>query len=478
MKAGQNHKTAQAIPKITFNESNKLTDALISKLKPKEKAYIIRDTDLIGFWLRVPTNVSEATYMVATKPRGSRDNKRLTIGKASLYKASDARAVAREWLQTIKNGDDPKQKNRRKQAQSQRLKEAYEQYISDRSSIGKLSEASITNYRVDMGGRLAPLMEKRLHALSEELIVSWYRKGIQTSKSQTDRAYRQLCAVLNYQVALKNMESNPAKTVQKLGMRVTLKPKTSYLTTQELGELVCALPQFRNKNEHLIKNTNVWLFTLLTGLRKSSVQNLKWSQVKLRDSITFDLTKNGDSYILPLTPLLNDLLEQQRAITDKSPNPNSEYVFSGQDFRGAVKNVRDGLNRFYSETGIKKKYSPHDLRRTFASLADLAGVSFGDIKHLMIHRKGDITERYMQSQQIKAMSNYQSITEFLASITPIAQYTDERGNAVSHFATPDLLRLVLFSKGRLANHPNMHDPEFLIDQSKAFYNEDIKIDWD
>lgn len=478
MKATQNRKTKQTIHKITFNESHKLTDALTSKLKAKAKAYFIRDTELIGFWMRVPTNVAEATYMVATKPRGSRDNKRLTIGKASLYKASEARAIAREWLQQIKDGHDPKQANKREQAQTQKLREAYEQYISERSAIGKLSKASISNYYVDMNGRLAPLMNKRLHMLTEDVIINWYRKGCLTSKSQTDRAWRQLAAVLNYQVALKNMEANPAKAVQKLGMRVSLKPKTSYLTTEELGELVSALPFFRERNQHLIKNTNAWLFILLTGLRKSTVYNLKWSQVKLRDSISFDLTKNGDSYLLPLTPLLNDLLEQQKEMLDNSPNPNCEYVFFGQNFKNAVTNIRDGINRFYSEQGITKKYSPHDLRRTFASLADLAGVSYSDIKHLMIHRKGDVTERYMQSQQIKAMSNYQAITEFLAKITPITYYKDEEGKDVTHFATADLLRFVLFNKGKLASHPDRHNPEFLIDQSKAFYNEVTQIEWD
>jgi hypothetical protein len=84
----------------------------------------------------------------------------------------------------------------------------------------------------------------------------------------------------------------------------------------------------------------------------------------------------------------------------------------------------------------------------------------------------------MQSQQIKAQDNYSKIIEMLSSIVPITNYTDGDGDEVTHFATPDLLRFVLFNKGKLANHPNKNDPEFLIDQSKTFYNKVTEIDWD
>lgn len=466
------------ISKINFNESQKITDTLIKRLKPKSQAYFITDTDLTGFWLRVPRDTSETTYLVSTKPRGGRNVVRRTIGKASLFRSTEAREIARKWLQEIKSGKDPKAEEKRQKAKSKTLHEAFTQYIEDRVLVGKLGKTSVLNYQYDMKNRLSKLMNKKINSLNEESIKNWYKQNSSESKAQTDRAYRELNAVLNYQVALKHIENNPASIVKTLGIRTIVKPRESFLSIEEIGNLINELPSYRLKSLHNVKNSNLMIFTLLTGLRESSVYNLKWSQVKFRDLINIEKTKNGDNYILPLTPLLNDLLEQQREIVEGSVNPMCEFVFPNINFSGPVIDPKKSLNTLYRSANISKNHSDHDLRRTFASLADLAGISFTDIKHLMIHRKNDVTERYMQSQQLKAQENYQRVIEMLCSITPIAFYSNEKGDSVTHYTTPQLLRFTLFNKGPLSKHPDRDIPDFQIDQSIAFYNQEKAFDWD
>ena len=459
---------AATVTSAGLNESKRITDRLV--LEPKGKDYRIMDTELTGFGIRVPAkDVSNATYIVTTKPQGGRSVKRYSIGKVSLYKTKEAREKARNWIQKIKEGIDPKKQLKRKHAKSKKLEEAFEQYLADK----RLSAVSVDNYRYSMKSRLASLMTKQINNLTEEVIVSWYKKNAAETHKQTDRVFRELRAVLTHQVKLKNLESNPAELVSALGLRPKATHKTTYLTTEECGSLINEVITFRNNNAR-IKQTNLLLFQILTGLREKNTYNLKWSQVKLRDSVTFQETKNGDTYWLPLTALLNDILEQQRQIAPM----DCEWVFPNKNFNGPTIDPRKMLNNLYQLAGINKTFRDHDLRRTFSSIADLAKVSYADIKHLMIHRKGDITERYMQSQQIKAKENYERIAELLASVTPVAAHSDEEGNEIVSYMTVDLLRLLLFNKGKLSKHPNRHDHDFLLDVSKAYYQKKVQADWD
>lgn len=452
----------------SLNETKKITDKLV--LHPKGKEYRIKDTELNGFWIRVPANdISNATYIVNAKPQGSRNSKRPSIGKVSLYKAKEAREIARDWIQKIKVGIDPKAEVRKQHAQSKTLKEAYDQYLADK----ELKERSSQNYRNDMKGRASSLMNKQINNLTEEVIVSWYKKNAAEAHQQTDRVFRGLSAVLKYQVKLKNLESNPAELVTTLGLRPKNTHRKTYLTTEECGSIINEMVTFRDNNAR-IKQTNLFLFMLFTGLRESNIYNLMWSQVALRDKVIFEETKNGESYELPLTAVLNDILEQQREIVPIT----CEWVFPNKDFSGPTIDPRKMLNRLFQLAGVNKVFRDHDLRRTFVSIADLAKVSFTDAKHLMIHKKGDITERYMQSQQTKAKENYERIAELLASVTPITSDFDEEGNEVMYSMTVDVLRYLLFSKGKLSKHPDRDNSDFLIDVSRTHYQEKIQTDWD
>jgi len=71
----------------SLNETKKITDKLVLILKNRD--YRILDTELKGFWIRVPaTDISNASYIVNAKPQGSRKAIRYSIGSLSLYKAN------------------------------------------------------------------------------------------------------------------------------------------------------------------------------------------------------------------------------------------------------------------------------------------------------------------------------------------------------------------------------------------------------
>jgi len=467
---------AVASKRISFNQTAKITDKL--SLKPKAKEYFIHDTEISGFWVKVMPN-GNASYLVNAKPHGSRKDMRRTIGSTKLYKAAKARSIAREWIHQIKHGIDPKAEVKRLHAQTQTLEQAFNDYIEMKVSAGKLGDVSVRNYRASMRNALKPLMKMQINTLTGDVVFSWYKKAANHSAAQAERARRELNAVCNLLVVAGNLEKNPVQIIKATGQKRNVKPKTSSLTTEDVGKVIVELPTFKKIRTSSVTQGNLWLFSLLTGLREASLYRMKWEQVKFKEEVVFKTTKNSESYILPLIPLLNDILEEQRGVVDASPNPKCEYVFPSFTFSGPIVDPRKSLTRLYEMAGINKAFRDHDMRRTFASIADLAMVSHTDIKHLMVHKKKDITEQYMQSQQVKARKNYQAIAELVASETKISYTTDETGRAITHLATVDILRFLLFGTGRLASHPDRFDGDFLLGVSEEFYQDELnkQMDW-
>lgn len=463
--------TALATRKINFHITQSITERLSIKAKPKD--YFIYDTEVKGFWIKVPANKTEsATYIVNGKPKGTQKTIRRTIGKVNNLKAKDARVVAKEWLHQIYNGIDPKEAIQEAHAKTAKLNDVFEAYITHNRKLGKMGERSEQNYRNDMAGMLNPLMRKEVARISDKDISQWYLRNTQERPTATDRAYRELRAVLNKAVADKLIKDNPADSLTRTKQRVTIKPRQNYLKDSECGILIAEMPLFREQHPLLLKQTNLMIFMLLTGLRKENAYNLKWGQVKLRDSITIDTTKNGESYHLPLVPLINDLLEQQREITPEG----CPYVFPNKYYTGPITDTRKALRKLYEQAGLEQK-SNHDLRRTFSSLADMAGVKFGDIKHLMIHKKKDITEKYIQSQTQRASDNYKAIIEHLASVAPFGTGTDKDGEH-KLWTTPDILRYLLFNKGKFAKLTKDEVGDAMVVSSKVTYDNEQKEAWD
>lgn len=115
-------------------------------------------------------------------------------------------------------------------------------------------------------------------------------------------------------------------------------------------------------------------FYLLTGLRK---QEAITGQV-IDDDFVVEDTKNKKTHRLPMTP-------QMRVLTDK-PWTSASTGKPVMDGRGATESLE-------KLTGVH--LTRHDLRRTFAAIANDVGATDHTIKMLMNHKKVDVTGNYM-----------------------------------------------------------------------------------
>jgi integrase len=129
---------------------------------------------------------------------------------------------------------------------------------------------------------------------------------------------------------------------------------------------------------------------LFTGLRRSEIAHLRWENIDLEGrTLTVPTTKNGDLLQLPLSQFLYELF-----VTRRDNNPEDEWVFAGRGKSGHVVEPKTFHRRVGERCGIK--FTIHDLRRTFASVADSLDLSHFALKRLLNHRTdSDITGGYV-----------------------------------------------------------------------------------
>jgi integrase len=149
------------------------------------------------------------------------------------------------------------------------------------------------------------------------------------------------------------------------------------------------------------------IFILFTGLRQSEAAGLLWKDVDFNNSIfTVRDTKNHTDHALPLTEYTSNLLKNRRN------NKNGDFVFSGRNPEKSIVNPYKQIQKIKNESGVN--FTMHDLRRTFATIADILDIQYHVIKRLMNHSNNDVTSlHYIKSSKEKLREPMQQISSYI-----------------------------------------------------------------
>src|SRR5215218_1771312 len=111
----------------------KLTDERARKVAaPATGAAFIRDTDLVGFGLRI-TSAGAKSWIVEGKVRGR--TIRRTVARIERLTAAEARGKARKILAGMSEGTDPLLSARSERARSATLAEIRDEYLKTRRHL-------------------------------------------------------------------------------------------------------------------------------------------------------------------------------------------------------------------------------------------------------------------------------------------------------------------------------------------------------
>lgn len=391
-----------------------LTERAINKLPapdPSGKQILYWDTDLKGFAVLCSGTTNAKTYIVQrTLPDGR--NRRVTVGAVNGLTLDKAKSQAADMLHELRHGNDPKKK-----VDNPTLKSTLEAYLLARK---KLRPASVYVYR-QVERTLAPWLNRPLREIDGNMIEDRHRaiatsiskKGAGNAGHVTANGAMKTFRTL-YNFALDRTPDLPANPVRRLkkGDWFDEPVCTRIVPDDKLSVFYQALRQL----PHPVQRDYL-TFLLFTGMRRTEAARLRWEDIDLVNRMIDTpaaYTKSGRGFILPMSDITHDLLVARRA-----PG-NAGHVFPGKSEGRYIIGTTDPLRAVAKATGVK--VSAHDLRRTFATVAEGADVSWLIMKALLNHSiKGDVTSGYPQISSERLREQVQKVADRMKTLCGIAE---------------------------------------------------------
>ncbi len=316
--------------------------------------------------------------------------KRISIknGKFPAMTVEQARRNAQKLLAEIADSVDPIAKRRKKKVLAVTLAEVFESYLSERD----LKPGTVKDYRRAFKETFDDWMSKPLASITDKMVQSRYQQRGKVSKARADNAARVLGAIYRYsQANYRDSEGstlfprNPVDILKETRARFKIPRKKRMIPRESLPKWFESVNTLNNQTAR-----DYFLFLLFTGARREEAAKLKWEDVNFK-AMTFQLldTKNREEVTLPLPEYVADLLKARK----------------GRKRVGWVFPVKTGKTGYLSDPrksiesvrkAAKIQFSPHDLRRTFVSIAESLDLSVYTIKALVNHKvNGDVTAGYV-----------------------------------------------------------------------------------
>jgi integrase len=328
--------------------------------------------------LKLRAGRKRRSYVLVHRVRGAPT--KTTIGDAARISPSAAREIAKKLLGQSAAGLDLRRPVRRKIS----LEDAWADFLRDR----RLRPATVRTYRTALYRSLSQFLHKDITAISPEEVRKLHRELSDRSPQYANGVMRVLRSVLNFArneyrspSGVRLLTENPVERLSETRAWNAPTRRKTVIPLPDLPRWLDALPRLNNPVAE-----DYFLFLLLTGLRREEAAQLRWDSVDFRGgtfTIPASRAKNHQDHTLPMTPRVAELIKRRDAARV------NEYVFPGE--RGHLVNSRRQRDNLVQLSGIV--FTPHDLRRTFATAAQELNLSAYTIKRLLNHKTGaDVTE--------------------------------------------------------------------------------------
>ena len=246
---------------------------------------------------------------------------------------------------------------------------------------------------------------KRLSEITVTDINNWTSKRLKTAKTGTvKRQFNTLRAILNDAKRAGYIESNPCShaDVPKNGVA-----RQRFLDGGEIIRLLVKAGEVASWLPDLI------VFAIHSGMRKSEFCALRWRDVRVIDAertvVLIPNSKSGSPRILACTSSMKDILGNQEA--RKVADDERVFPISAMTLRRKWEKAR-------ADAGLSD-VNIHDLRRTHATHAAVAGVDLNTLATNMGHSDLTMLEKhyaaFVGSAAVEATDKFQKRYDQLTS---------------------------------------------------------------
>ena len=209
--------------------------------------------------------------------------------------------------------------------------------------------------------------------------INGYGSNMPKSNNTVLRMKSVLSSIFQFAIDKNYLDKNPATKVR---IKAVPNQIERFLSEDERERLLSACKEASWDRMHLLV-----LLAITTGMRKSELLNLRWSDINFEDGLaTLNTTKNGEKRINPIPTVALDELKQHREV-------GSGLIFFSRynldkpiDFRKpwfiALEKAQITDFRF------------HDLRHTAASYLVMGGATLHETGEILGHKSEQTTKRY------------------------------------------------------------------------------------
>lgn len=377
----------------------KLTKRNIDSLAPRDKNYIVYDTELKGFGVRVHTS-GRISYLIEYRPSGGGravNKKKMTFGRVGEFSPHEARKIASDHLAYVRKGGDPlaDKQATRKEATVRELVDLWEAEDPPGRKSGRPMDRLTRKYMLArLRNHIVPLVgKKRLSEISTKVVndtISQIIRGVTATESAPKnvrggspvrggsgaarKVASDLSIVIGYAIERNMMNVNPVK-----GARIPRAGKRyGHLSIGEMARIFDALNELENKGVHP-SAVAILRLLILTGARPGEIERLRWEEIDFPNRcLRLSESKTGYS-ARPLSTAAMEILSQ---IEESQRSP---FVFPATQGDGHYTGAKKVWNQARELAGLPHKVRYH-ARHAFASYALSDGVDPASVAALMGHK--------------------------------------------------------------------------------------------
>lgn len=399
-------------------ETGKLTKSVVDRIPftSKGQAYHY-DSELSGFGLRVGAKCK--AYFAEWKIRGK--TVRVTVGRHKPFTPESARKRAMGFLVQMQSGINPIAKRRQEQAKGVTIAQAYEAFKAARKNLKPIT---IRDYDYCANTYFSRWKDVALTDITKDKVAAKHTALGEDSPARANLAMRFLRALFNFAIQKyePHITENPVKHLSATKAWYRVERRKTYIKPRDLQPWFKAVMSLENdftttKRELL---RDYLLLILFTGLRRQEAATLTWDRVDLRaKTLTVTDTKNREDHTIPVSDFVFALLARRKSEVAE----DDKYVFPGDGRSGHIVEPRKQILRVCRESGVE--FRVHDLRRTFATIAESLDIPAYALKRLLNHKTtSDVTAGYLIIDVERLREPMQKITDFIlkaACVKPSAQ---------------------------------------------------------
>ena len=352
----------------------KLTDARIGKLKAEDVEYMVWDTRIAGFGVRVrPTG--HKSYVYHRHAEGQ--SRKFTLGPVALGSVDEARRDCMEVWETMQSGERP-------ECVDDAEAPLFRDFVAGpwrAACFEPCKQSTKTSKDWALNNQLLPVFGALpLDKIDRTGVIRWFEGYSTTAPGGANSALLVFRQIMNHAISRGHIKTNPTR-----GVKRNPRPKlTRFLSREEIGRLHEVLDGYEPRRPSCKVQVDIIRLLLLTGCRAGEMLKLRWREVN-DDTLELEDSKTGPRQVL-LSP-------DARAVIERQPRSGSPWVFPSP-MNPAQPRVDLSLWKKVRKLAGIEDVRLHDLRHTFASQAAMQGIPLPVVARLLGHAQVQMTLRY------------------------------------------------------------------------------------